>query len=116
MQTLISIIDYHACKVNCYQAPGICDVSVISSVLPICPSVTLKKRSYKGLAPPWKLSQIIGIRFLRKFQGTQILGLSLFSASVWSKIALFAKMSVRYANIFTSLIKTRAWFEIPGVW
>ena len=33
-----------------------------------------------------------------------------------SKIALFAKMSVRDAEIFTSLTKTRAWFEVPGVW
>ena len=35
--------------------------SVISSVLAFCPSVTLKKRSYEGLAPPRKLSQIVEI-------------------------------------------------------
>ena len=41
-------------------------LSVISSVLAFCLSVTLKKRSYEGLAPPWKLSQIVEIRFLQK--------------------------------------------------
>ena len=34
---------------------------------------------------------------------------------VLSKIALFVKMSVRDVNILTSLTKTRACFEIPGV-
>ena len=90
-------------------------LSVISSVLAFCPSVTLKKRSYEGFAPPWKLSQIVEIRF-RKFQGIKIVRPNHFSAGVLSKMALFAKMSVRYANIFTSLIKTRAWFEIASVW
>ena len=41
-----------------------------------------------------------------KFQGTKILGPNHFFAGVWSTIAIFAKMSVRYGNIFTSLIKT----------
>ena len=44
-----------------------------TSVLAFCPSVTLKKRSYEGLAPPWKLSQIVEIKFFWKFQGTKIL-------------------------------------------
>ena len=46
-------------------------VSLISSALAFCPFVTLKKRSYEGLAPPWKLSQIVEIRFFRKFQVTK---------------------------------------------
>ena len=78
--------------------------------------MTLKKRSYEGLAPPWKLSQIVEMRFFRKFQGTKILGPKHFSAGVSSEMAIFAKKAVRYVNIFTSLMKTRAWFEIPGVW
>ena len=60
--------------------------------------------------------QIVEVRFFRKFQDTKKFGPYHFSAGVLSKIAFFTKMCVRYANIFTSLMKTRAWFKIPGVW
>ena len=50
------------------------DMSVISYVLASCPSVTVKKMWYEGLAPPWKLSHIVEIRFFRKVQGTTIFG------------------------------------------
>ena len=50
---------------------------------------------YEGLAPPWKLSQIVEIRLFRKFKGTQIPRPNHFPAGVLSKISLFAKMSVR---------------------
>ena len=91
-------------------------LSVMSSVLAFCPSVALKKRSYKRLAKAWNLSQIVEIRFFRKFQGTKNLGRNHYSSGVLSKMAISTKMSVRDANISTSLMKTRAWFEIPGVW
>ena len=76
--------------------------TVLCGVLAFCPSVTLNKRSYERLAPPLKLSQIVEIRFFRKFQGTTISGPNHFPAGVLSKEALFTKMSVRDANIFTS--------------
>ena len=76
-----------------------------------------EKRSYERLAPPCYLSQIVEIRFFRKFQGTNKSRTEPFSRrGVLSKIAFLPKMSVRDTNIFTSLMKTRAWFEIPGVW
>ena len=87
--------------------------SVISSVLAFCPSVALKKGSYERLAPPWNLSQIVELGFSESFKVQKLLGPNHFSAGVLSKMALFTKMSVRDANIFTSLMKTRAWFEIP---
>ena len=91
--------------------------SVISSALAFCPSVTLKKKSYEGLEPPWKLSQIVEIRFFRKFpSNTKLLGPNQFSAGVLPKMTLFAKMSVRYANIFTSLTKTMVWNSRCLVW
>ena len=56
-------------------------------------------------------------RSFRKFQDTNIFGPNNFSAEVLQKKeGTFANMSVRDANIFTSLMKTRAWFEISGVW
>ena len=80
-------------------------VYVISSALAFFLSFTQKKNSYEGLTPPWKLSQIVEFRFFRTFQGTKILGPNHFSAGVLPKLALFAKMSIRYPNIFTSVMK-----------
>ena len=51
-----------------------------------------------------------------KFQGTNIFRSNNVLAGVLSKMARFAKMSVRYANIFASLMKTGALFQNPGVW
>ena len=65
--------------------------SVISSVLAFCPSVTLKKMSYEGLAPSWKLSQIVEIRLFRKFQGTEIVKPNHFPAGVLSQNCTFCQ-------------------------
>ena len=45
------------------------------------------------VAPPWKLSQIVEIRFFRKFQGTKILGPYhfIFPQGVLSKIEFLTK-------------------------
>ena len=45
------------------------------------------------------------LRFFRKLSFAKILEPNYFSAGVLSKMTLFAKMSVRDVNIFTSLIK-----------
>ena len=80
---------------SCRESPIIFIIlkSVISSALAFCPSVTLKKNSYEGLAPPWKPSQIVDIeiRFFRKFQVTKILGLNHFPAGVLSKLQVLPK-------------------------
>ena len=62
------------------------------------------------------ISQIVENRLFRKFQGTKIIGPNHFFRRGMVKNLIFCQMSVCYANIFTSLMKTRAWFEIPGAY
>ena len=93
---------------------------VISSVLAFCPSVTLKKMSYmKGLHHYEQFKTIPDCRnyVVQKVSRYKNYQTEPFSRrGVAKKLTLFAKMSVRYAKIFTFLMKSRAWFEIPSVW
>ena len=68
---------------------------LVVNVMPIGAYFWTKGYNYVGLAPSWKLSQIVETRFFRKFQGTTNLGPNHFSAGVLSKMALFTKMFVR---------------------
>ena len=96
--------------------PNLANESVISSVFVFCPPVTLTKRSYERLAPPWKLSQIVEIRSSESFKVQQVLARTISRRGVVKKCHFLPKCPSVTGTFSHLLSKTRAWFEIPGGW